>query len=307
MLSVPAEDPDVLTDDVWANPRAGALIEQAERRQLSGDHAGAVGLLDQAIPLGGVDAAYAMGARAASLYELGRPVEARSQLEQLRKYTPFSAIAFHRAAEAAEMSGETELALRWFDMALSRCADRLEHGDPDEAGMGAQLALLLIGRRRVRKELGLRPNDLDTAGSPEPPVPSVAYPGELPPGVVTPGTVVRVLVWPRDQIMLAAARWPDLVQAPDAESVMRQRELDNRQLVADGGGRIVMVPITVAQLQEFADRTDGDPLDALTRTKLLHERYDQGAGISWPPARNATCWCGSGRKYKKCCGAAGLG
>ncbi|GAA0578894.1 hypothetical protein GCM10010172_74700 [Paractinoplanes ferrugineus] len=26
-----------------------------------------------------------------------------------------------------------------------------------------------------------------------------------------------------------------------------------------------------------------------------------GARISWPPERNAACWCGSGLKYKKCC------
>lgn len=26
--------------------------------------------------------------------------------------------------------------------------------------------------------------------------------------------------------------------------------------------------------------------------------------IAWPPGRNQPCWCGSGRKYKKCCAAA---
>jgi SEC-C motif len=25
--------------------------------------------------------------------------------------------------------------------------------------------------------------------------------------------------------------------------------------------------------------------------------------IPWPPGRNEPCWCGSGRKYKKCCAA----
>jgi hypothetical protein len=28
--------------------------------------------------------------------------------------------------------------------------------------------------------------------------------------------------------------------------------------------------------------------------------------VPWPPERNAACWCGSGRKYKKCCGAPGF-
>jgi uncharacterized protein YchJ len=33
---------------------------------------------------------------------------------------------------------------------------------------------------------------------------------------------------------------------------------------------------------------------------------DEGGAISWPPPRNAPCWCGSGTKYKKCCGGPNL-
>ena len=133
--------------------------------------------------------------------------------------------------------------------------------------MDAQLAMLFAGRRRVRKAMGLRPDDLDIASSPQPAEPPVAYPGELPPGVVTPGTGVRVLFWPRNQVAAAAARWPALVQTAEVEPFVRQRELDNRKLVADEGVWIVMVPITVGQLQEYADRTNGDPLDARTPDK----------------------------------------
>lgn len=306
MRTVPSEGTDDHTEDFWANPQVGALIEQAENRQLSSDHAGALELLDQAVSVRGVDAAYAMAARAASLFELGRQVDARSQLDDLRKHKPFSAIAFHRAAEAAEMSGDQNLALRWFDMALSRCTDQVTLGERREAEAGPQIALLVFGRRRLRTSLGLPADELDRAGSPAQPAPDVAYPGELPSGVVTPEAIVGVLFWPRDQIVPAAARWPTLVQVSDIEAVVRQRELDNRQLVTEEGARIVMVPITVAELLEHADRTNGDPLDPVTRTKALHERYDQGSGIPWPPGRNDSCWCGSGRKYKKCCGAAGL-
>ena len=30
---------------------------------------------------------------------------------------------------------------------------------------------------------------------------------------------------------------------------------------------------------------------------------EAGAGRAWPPGRNEPCWCGSERKYKRCCGA----
>ena len=32
---------------------------------------------------------------------------------------------------------------------------------------------------------------------------------------------------------------------------------------------------------------------------------DRSRVIAWPPGRNDPCWCGSRRKYKKCCGALG--
>jgi tetratricopeptide (TPR) repeat protein len=211
MRIVPPEGPDDLSEGPWANPHVGMLIEQAEDRQLSGDHAGALELLDQAVAVEGVDAAYAMAERAASLFELGRQVDAQSQLNDLRKHKPFSAIAFHRAAEAAKMGGDERLALRWFDMALSRCTDQLAQGEQGQADLGPTIALLVFGRRRVRTSLGLPPDELDRVGSPEP-RPRVAYPGGVPPGIVTPETVVRVLFWPRDQIGPAAARWPALVQ-----------------------------------------------------------------------------------------------
>lgn len=35
------------------------------------------------------------------------------------------------------------------------------------------------------------------------------------------------------------------------------------------------------------------------------ERYGGGTTVVWPPRRNQLCWCGSGVKYKKCCGGPG--
>ncbi len=51
---------------------------------------------------------------------------------------------------------------------------------------------------------------------------------------------------------------------------------------------------------------EGDPAD-------LRARYAAdlcsapSRVIAWPPGRNERCWCGSGRKYKQCCGAPGAG
>ena len=118
------------------NPRAGLLIERAEDRQLAGDHGGALTLLERAITMQGPDTAYALAARAESLFRLGRATEALAGLEALRKHRPFSPVAFHRAAEALETAGEQKLAPRWFDMALARCTDQLAAGGGDQPGLG---------------------------------------------------------------------------------------------------------------------------------------------------------------------------
>jgi len=58
-------------------------------------------------------------------------------------------------------------------------------------------------------------------------------------------------------------------------------------------------PLTDAELVEaqcFAANTGearSSPAADVART---------GRALDWPPARNERCWCGSGQKYKKCCG-----
>ncbi|GIH26407.1 hypothetical protein Aph01nite_47170 [Acrocarpospora phusangensis] len=33
------------------------------------------------------------------------------------------------------------------------------------------------------------------------------------------------------------------------------------------------------------------------------DAVDPAGDLAWPPGRNEPCWCGGGRKYKKCCGS----
>jgi len=71
-------------------------------------------------------------------------------------------------------------------------------------------------------------------------------------------------------------------------------------------------PETLSPLCEgwsmFLDRTRSD-FEALAREvrarrRVDAERWQAAARSGPPPGRNAPCPCGSGRKYKKCCGAA---
>jgi SEC-C motif len=110
----------------------------------------------------------------------------------------------------------------------------------------------------------------------------------------------------RGQILTEARAWPQLVEHTDTDSIVRDREMDNRDLFHAGIARITMVPLTARELAEFAARTGGDPVDEATRHACMDVIIDEGGASSWPPPRNAPCWCGSGSKYKKCCGGPNL-
>jgi uncharacterized protein YecA (UPF0149 family) len=110
------------------------------------------------------------------------------------------------------------------------------------------------------------------------------------------------LFWPRDEIPSAHQTWPQLVEHVDADTIIAERETANRELSEAGIARITMVPLTTAKLLEYTTRTGSDPTHSDTRLACVNDIVTEGRAISWPPARNAPCWCGSATKYKKCCG-----
>jgi SEC-C motif len=65
-----------------------------------------------------------------------------------------------------------------------------------------------------------------------------------------------------------------------------------------------IAPIRIDSLRGWCSRTGNDPSSGSARSAYAAEltRTASGELISWPPARNALCWCDSGRKYKQCCG-----
>lgn len=156
----------------------------------------------------------------------------------------------------------------------------------------------LAGRRRVRETLGLPPDELDESVLDMSNLADALTPPPQPPET-------RILFWPREEIPRAHEAWPQLVEHRLADTVSAEREAANRELSASGVTRITMVPLTTARLMAFAERTGCDPTEESTRLACMNEIVDDGGTISWPPARNGPCWCGSAINYKKCCGRPG--
>ena len=111
------------------------------------------------------------------------------------------------------------------------------------------------------------------------------------------------LAWfPADQWPLALERWPDLTDDLPADHAAYSRRIEARlKWLAKGlpGHRVSVAPLTVAELDEAAGDRAGT---GEARSRLAARIHQQGRAIAWPPARNDRCWCGSGRKYKQCCG-----
>jgi tetratricopeptide (TPR) repeat protein len=288
----------------YPDERGEILLEAADAWKRAGDRDRAITLLTEAVALAGDDGAAARVTLADVYFEFGDAERAHAQLDDLRRDRPPSPMAYHLAAELLEARGELDGALTWFGMAMARLTEEelaelgTDHGPFTEAGT------VLAGRRRVREALGLPADEWDEridAGTGE----LRAMLERAARATAGPQGEARILFWPRDEVPEAHRTWPQVVQHRDEDAYATEREAANRELAATGTPRITMVPLTVAALQAFCVRTGRDPAESDTRIACMDELVARGAVISWPPARNAPCWCGSNTKYKKCCGRPG--
>lgn len=90
------------------------------------------------------------------------------------------------------------------------------------------------------------------------------------------------------------------------EDYRRELEQTRQAVTSQPDTPACVVPLDVTGLLTYGEREGKDP--ASRQTRLDYNNFLDGAGrdIPWPPQRNAPCWCGSARKYKKCCAAPGF-
>ena len=202
---------------------------------------------------------------------------------ELRRERPEDVELLLTIGNARSDAGLEEEALGAFDEALATAKRQ-----------GDELAIrrARAERRESRRELGLVPDEDDRL-APRP--------------RLIPEEPIRYsLAWlPRSERDAALARWPDLgddLRDPDAYCRRIERQL--RDAHADSGRRPSIAPLRVEELVAFAEGEGRDPGEASTPSRYAAELERRGATLAWPPGRNEPCWCGSGRKYKRCCGAA---
>ncbi|WCB96024.1 hypothetical protein DSM104299_04778 [Baekduia alba] len=194
---------------------------------------------------------------------------------------PFLAGSAH--AEAEEPAVAAELFGRALELALHSGAD------------GETLRQIVGERTTALADAGLPAEAVDEAAR-------LALARAAAQGVDTP---VATPYFPLDEFARAVEAWPSFAAdwAADGHEAYAL-ELDRRmRAVAPGAPRHpVVVPLTVARVHELAAENEFDPEAAEARARAAYELAQEGGAVAWPPGRNDPCWCGSAKKYKKCCG-----
>jgi tetratricopeptide (TPR) repeat protein len=315
-------EPSAAECEEWAKRHAGgqeegrALVEAGWMTAREDGYEEALELFRRAAEVGGEYGRDAQVGIVEQLYALRREREAelaqralRTELEE-RPDGIADLRVFDDMTEVLGDAGEFELALEWCEAGLGRAA---EIGDLP----GAEDSLLGLRSSRgfLRAELELEPDEDDLAVEAEVEASLAAFHElierklahglNLPPGGEPfHGVVLR---WARGDFESVRARWPEeTAHYGDNYDVYANRiQREARGYSEAGSDRVYLVTGALADYLAYAQREGRDPGEQTTRQDYgEHLAKDTSNQTSlWPPARNAPCWCDSGLKYKKCCGA----
>jgi tetratricopeptide (TPR) repeat protein len=275
-----------------------------------GDHERALALIKEAIETDLPDPApiYRYARRAELLILSGRYDDGMRELEALRPRLG-SAVSSSAIIDALEATGQLELAVDWLTEAIRRMAP--QHIDPDNGKEAYEFDRMIAQRRRIRHELGLDPDALDLTSDVDPAMPfdSALAPslfrwqdddsGEDDP--VEQAVLTGLLFWPEDEYAALVARWPDIAEGYGGDW-SGHRAAYKSQAEAHPSTYLQVVRGEFEEFLAHADERGLDPATGTARASYAADLARRGLGIDYPPERNAPCWCGSGSKYKKCCG-----
>lgn len=304
---------DVDTDAAEALDRADLYLELATEYQALGRWEDALAAADAVVDNGLDMRPDPRCLRAEILMRAHRVAEAEPIWTAVRADTPDDVWLYNNAGLEYAHAGDHATALDWLSD-------------------GLRLALRTSDTERLVDQLGdLRQASLDSLGLPADALQEQARtflrekerasrtrsPRAQGPAPEPPGGIGRVAVaWlPAGDYEQATSWWPDLaasdrVAGPDGPLPHPQYCRAMQQVFveyAEAGLPVMTIaPLRVAPFTAWCAEEGHQPDSADTRAEYaahLAAKSDPGV-IAWPPGRNQPCWCGSGRKYKKCCAAA---
>lgn len=299
-LALPESQPD----------RAGYLDELAYAYEKLGRFDDAIDAMRQAVAAGWDgeldDHPSAQALIADLLLRAGRDQEADEAWLQAEQDDPHNPWVHSAASDAYTSVGLHRKALPWQTKGLT-----LALAAGEEEG---ELAWFLTGERAQTMDiLGLAPDELQLRAEElieRQEQQDREYEQQFlrnwnQPRTITPQQAYIGLAWfPPDEYPRALQTWPsfaeDYEHGPYAAYCARLERL-LRDLKSQGVKRLALTPITIDEYLAWCDQHDRDPEQSDTRASYGTELVGRDIVNPWPPERNEPCWCGSERKYKKCC------
>jgi hypothetical protein len=266
--------------------------------------------------------------QAANLWEYGHEAEARALIDGVRAAAPTEAAPWEIIAETLEHHDELEASHDCFTTALTIL---LADGDED---VPYATRSLLSGRHRVRRLLGLPHDDWDStadrvhaAHTPDVTLDELHDPNRLwSLGSDNPAELkaeitrlrselgsyrsalsrpfpVAVLHWPEAELTELLEAYPQLEsEYPSHKAHLSDIEASLRDLSATGTENLGIVTATVPSYEAFAASEQSSPANTDLLPQYATTLAARGRATSWPPAKGAPCWCGSGTAYRDCHG-----
>lgn len=267
-----------------------ALSDEADDDE---DHDVARQLRAEAVGLPASDPQWVIGAHLADDYD----ADPRGQLARLRDAADGLAGPQHARLLAAFAEGiepiDASTAADLLEEALPLAIAARDAGDDDTYGT------VIVPRALLRASERIRPDDHDLAADALLGAIEAAERG----GPIADPPPQQLFVRLQD-LPEAARRWPeDFPDGSDTAATATfyaELEAGFRAHHADYQQAFQLQPLSFALADAHHIDLSADPIDA--PDAFWQELAAEEPPLTWPPGRNDPCWCGSGRKYKRCCG-----
>lgn len=286
-------------------------LELSEQYQKLGRYDDALAVIDALIAAGLKMHPDSRCLRAEALMRAGRIGDAEPIWAAVLADTPDDVWLYNTAGLEYGHANQHEVALDWLTDGL-RLA--LRTGDPER--LAAQLTDL---RQASLDHLGRPADELqeqatDFLRNPKKARVAPIASTPAPPRDHRAVSAVALAWFPAGDYERALTLWPDfagseLANGPNGHLPHDRycREMQ-RKLVGyaeQGASGLAVAPVRVGPFTDWCAEHNRDSDSSNTRAAYAaHLAAEGDPGIvRFPPGRNEPCWCGSGRKYKKCCAA----
>lgn len=243
------------------------------------------------------------------LLRAGRADEAHTLYAIMKADTPEDVWLYNAAGLEYQAVDDHARALQWLSEGLELA---LQTGDPERLVdqfsklRGETLAALGREADELQARAGMFLANTAKSRFNRKPLPTVR---ELPAEkAAIPGVRFAVAWFPAAEFTAAVTRWPELREGLEVSTYEEYtRELQAQMLRFGAQGmKPDLAPIQVEPYVRWCESEALDAGSSATRSRYAAVLARRGETLAWPPGRNDPCWCGSGRKYKKCCGTVGL-